>query len=642
MSAIGGVVDLERGAERGALERMQAVLRPYGADHQQLWLHGPCGLLRNLLRTTPEDRFDRQPLAIGDLVLVFDGRLDNRDELAHTLGLAPALAATLADSELALQACRRWDTEAVHHLLGDWALACWEPARRRLWLARDALGSRPLFWHQAGSRFAFASLPKGLFALPGVARVLNEGRLADLLCLLPLKGDESFFEGVQRVQPGHRLVVEGGRVRAEAWHRFDAGRTLRLKRDEDYVEAFGEHLERAVACRLRACGPVASHLSSGYDSSTVTALAARALAREGRGLVAYTAVPRHGYEGPVPRGQHADEGPGARALAARHANVEHVLVPSGGVSPLAGLQRDIERMDRTPLNLCNTGWVHAIQADAARRGVKVLLIGQMGNMTISWPGETRLPALLARGRLPTWWAEASALRRHEPGRRWRHLLAASLAPHVPGPLWRGLQRLRGRAMALPEYTAIHPDFLAAASTRERLRGSGWDTSYQPRGDGRQVRIDVLQRLDNAEHRIAINVEGMEMRDPTADLRLAEFCLAVPEEQSLRGGRTRWLLRRYAQDLLPPEITGVATKGLQAADWHEALVAAAPELQAALDRLAGHARAARTLDLASLKASLARLPTRGWHREQVIRTYRMKLLRGAAAGAFVRYVEPDNR
>ncbi|MFO1270415.1 MAG: asparagine synthase-related protein [Rubrivivax sp.] len=642
MSAIGGVVDTARGPDRAALERLQAVLRPYGADDQRLWLQGPCGLVRTLLRTTPEDGFDRQPVQRAEAVVLFDGRLDNRDELAAALGIAAGRAAAMADSELAAEACARWDSEAVHRLLGDWALACWQPQRQRLWLARDPLGARPLFWHQAGARFAFASLPKGLFALPGVPRTLDEGRLADLLCLLPMQGDASLFEGVKRVQPGHRVVVESGRVAAERWHRFDAGRTLRLARDEDYVEAFGEQLERAVACRLRASGLVASHLSSGFDSATVTALAARALAREGRGLVAYTAVPRAGYDGPAPAGQHVDEGPGARALARRLRNVEHVLVESGSRSPLAQLQRDIERMDRAPLNLCNTGWANAIQADAAARGVKVLLTGLAGNMSISWSGETRLPALLGEGRLGAWWTEVRALRRRERGRRWRQLLAASVAPHLPGPLWRGLQRLRGRGLSLPDYSAIHPDWLADPATRERLRGSGWDTSYQPRADGRRLRIDVLERMDNPEPAIAANVDGLELRDPTADLRLLEFCLAVPEEQSLRDGHTRWLLKRYARDLLPPEITGSPTKGLQAADWHEALAAAAPELQSALEGLQRHGRAGRLLDLASLQASLARLPARGWQRDEVVRTYRMKLLRGTAAGAFVRYAEPSNR
>lgn len=645
MSAIAGIIQHDgRPFERATLARMQNSLAPYGRDAQRLWQRGYAMLMHALLRTTPEDSYDAQPLADaqGRLVIAFDGRLDNREELAVELGIAREPAAAMADSDLVLAACLRWDSDAVLHMLGDFALAAWQPQAAKLWLARDPLGGRPLFWHRQAGFFAFASLPKILFALPDVPRALCEERLHDFICLLPTVGPESFFREVYRVEPGHVTTFEGGKVTSRRYHRFDTRREIRLARDADYVEALREQLDRAVACRLRACGPIASHLSSGYDSSTVTATAARLLAARGERLVAYTAVPREGFNGPVGTGRHADEGPGARALAARHANIEHVLVRPEGRTPLDFLHASIETMDRAPLNPCNQVWFENIEADAERRGVKVMLIAQMGNMSISYTGEQILPWLFGHGRWRAWWREAQATRRRRPGLRWRGLLAQSLGPYLPAPLWRGLQKLRGQDLVLDHYAAIHPAFMQRMDSTARIRASGWDMSYRPWADGRAMRVAALLRMDIGEHALASNARGLEMRDPSADLRLIEFCLALPYAQYQRDGQTRWLLHRLMDGVLPPEIVDAKTRGLQAADWYESIASALPRYREELAGLAAHGGVGDYVDLDAMAKELERWPDSGWDRPAVIQTYRLKLLRGIAVGNFVRYVDARNR
>lgn len=645
MTAIAGLIRLDDAPiDRATLERMQSVLAPYGPDAQQHWQQGSAGFVRTLLRTTPEDSLDHQPLhdSASQTLLMFDGRIDNRDELARQLGLAPAELALMADSALALQACLRWGQDAVEHLLGDFALACWHPLQRKLWLARDPIGHRPLYWHRQDGFFAFASLPKALFAVPGVPRALCEERLHDYLCLLPMVGPESFFKDVYRVEPGELLTLENGRVSTRRYHQFDPARELRFASDDDYLEGFREQLDRAVACRLRSIGGIASHLSSGFDSSTVTAVAGRLLAAQGRGLLAYTAVPREGYEGAVPRGRHADEGPGARALAARFANIEHILIRSGGTSPLQNLEANVEALDRAPLNPCNMVWGDAIQADAARRGAKVLLTGQMGNMTISYTGEQRLPALLGQGQWLEWWRQASALKRQQPGRRWRGLLAQSIGPYLPGAAWSGLQRWRARGQTLTDYSPIHPDFIGRMDSARRARRAGWDLSYRPWADGRRMRIAVLNRLDNGDYFAAANAQGLDMRDPTADLRLIEYCLAVPDRQYLHDGQTRRLLHRLMGDVLPPEILQAKSQGLQAADWHEGAGADLAALRDQIKRLREHGSAAGYLDLQAMEHALDEWPTENWHGHTASQSLRLRLLRGLSVGTFIRYVDSRNR
>ena len=643
MTAIAGLIHTDQAPiDPAVLQRMRNLLQPYGRDAQHLHREPGAGFLRTLLRTTPEDSLDRQPLvhAESQTLILFDGRLDNRDELAQALGIPSDQLRLMADSALALHACLRWETDAVDRLLGDFALACWQPRQSRLWLARDPLGTRPLYWHQTPRHFAFASLPKALFAIPGVEKAICEERLHDYLCLLPMIGPESFYKDIYRVEPGQILVLDGERVETRRYHRWDAETELKLPSDAAYLEAFSAELERAVACRLRSSGPIASHLSSGFDSSTVTALAAQQLAARSQRLIAYTAVPREGFAGPVPRNRHGDEGPGAKALAARFANIDHHLIRSSGTSPLEHLEADIETLDRPPLNPSNTVWAQAIQHDAARRGAKALLTGQMANMTISYTGDRLLPRLLAQGQPRTWWREGRALKR-ATGMRWHGLLAQSLAPYLPPWLWQRLERLRGgRDWAITDYTAIAPAFLRRMDHQARVHATGWDLSYRPWADGRRMRIAVLDRLDNGDYGVAANAAGLEMRDPTADRRLIELCLSIPDTQYLRNGQTRWLLHRRMSGLLPPEILHAKTKGYQAAYWYEALGEELPRVGADLARLR-LSGVGQYLDLDSLSASLAGWPDSGWHEHQVVQRYRLKLLRGLSVGQFVRLVQADN-
>jgi asparagine synthase (glutamine-hydrolysing) len=135
VTAIAGIVQLDsRLPDRAAVERMAALLTPHGPDAQNHVLLPTGALLRTLCRIVPEDSLDAQPMHHGasGAYAVFDGRLDNREELGLALGIADPEARLMADSALALRACLRWGSDSPAHLLGDFALACWYPRERRL------------------------------------------------------------------------------------------------------------------------------------------------------------------------------------------------------------------------------------------------------------------------------------------------------------------------------------------------------------------------------------------------------------------------------------------------------------------------------------------------------------------------------
>ncbi len=385
-----------------------------------------------------------------------------------------------------------------------------------------------------------------------------------------------------------------------------------------------------------------AHLSAGLDSAAVATTAARLLRPADENVVAFTSVPRKGFDGAVPPGRFADEGPLAAETAAYHSNVEHVRIASDGRSPLADLDRSFFLREAPTLNLCNGVWSNAINTAAKERGVAVMMTAQMGNMTISYDGLQLFSELVRQGRWLAWLKAGRAITR-ATAMRWRGVLAHSLGPWTPELLWAVLQRVAGKgALALTDYSAINADQIGALDLGERARARGLDFTYRPRADSFETRLWVLRRIDlGTANKGTLAGYGIDLRDPTADRRLVEFCLSVPTEEFIADGVPRALARRALADRVPASVLNERRRGLQAADWHEGLLAAHNEVQWELDRL-GECKAARTaLDLGRLRALVGNWPSDGWNRAETINAYRLALLRGVSAGHFLRRATRSN-
>ena len=369
MSALAGIWRLDEEPDaRKSCARMLSAQRIYGPHAVACWNGGFVAMGRALFRLVHEDRFDRQPLIgeVGQLVLVADLRLDNRDELADALEIDRDRRRTLCDAAILLAAYDRWSEACLDRILGDYAFALYDARRRRLLLARDPLGQRPLHYHCGRNLFAFASMPKGLHALPGIPREVDEERVAEFLVLLPESGPRTFYREIARVEPGHLLAFDGSGISSRRY--WEPKRvTLVLKHPRDYVEGLREQVDRATRARLRGAeAAVGAHLSAGLDSSIVAGTAARQLAAAGGRVIAFTGAPREGYAADPRETRIADESGHAAVTAAMHANVDHVVVRAGPISPLQDIDRYPFLFDQPLLNLCNTGWIARHQCRGAR------------------------------------------------------------------------------------------------------------------------------------------------------------------------------------------------------------------------------------------------------------------------------------
>jgi asparagine synthase (glutamine-hydrolysing) len=618
-----------------ACERMLAAQAVYAPAARPVCSSaGDVAVGRRLFPLLPEDRHDRAPQQGGGgrWTLVADLRLDNREDLCEQLAIDPAPARSLADAAILMRAVERWGESAAERLVGDFAFAAWDRDRERLILARDFMGNRPLHFHRGAGFFAFASMAKGLHALPEIPCAPDERAMKRFLALVPGDGTQSYFEGIESVPGGHMCIATRNGVEIRRYWN-PSSEVLRLKRPEEYREAVREAMDRAVSVRLRGTGGrVASHLSGGLDSSTVTATAARLLAGRDGKVTAFTSVPREGYDEPFPSRRFADEGAHAAAVAELYPNIDHVLIRSGDRSPLAALDRNFYLYEQPVLNLCNAVWSDAINDSAKESGLSVLLTGQMGNLSFSYNGCEWLPQLLRQGRILKLAREALRLRRHGFGLQ--STAAHTFGPYLPRGLWSAINRWRGRGMDFGDYSAAHP--ATAGEARAEMDASGRDISRRPSRDAFASRLRVLGDVDfGASNKGTLGGWGIDTRDPTADRRLVELCLRIPVEQYLRGGRIRALARDTFADRLPPMILDETRKGLQAADWHEGFTTAQGRAEEEVERLAALGPAQGMFDLERMRRLVSDWPEDGWNRHHVQSGYRLALLRGISGGHFLR-------
>jgi asparagine synthase (glutamine-hydrolysing) len=186
------------------------------------------------------------------------------------------------------------------------------------------------------------------------------------------------------------------------------------------------------------------------------------------------------------------------------------------------------------------------------------------------------------------------------------------------------------------YTAIHPERLADLNLSVIAGERKLDFSYRPRTDGFAKRLWAMRRNDIGNvNKAMLAGSGIDQRDPLADKRLIEYCLSIPTEHYLENGVPRALAKRTLADRLPLAVLRERRSGYHAVDWHEGVTAARADIAVELERLTACAPAAKALDIAGMKRLVENWPTSGWERDALIEPYRLALLRGVAAGHFLR-------
>lgn len=528
------------------LDRQMARLAHLGPDRARTWTAGPAGLGHLMMHVTREDARDAQPLHDNALTLVADLRLDNREDLAAALRITPVALATMPDSALLLAACKEWGADCVDRLIGDFAFALWDADKQVLTLARDHMGQRHIFYHHGNGFIAFASEIKGLWALPQVPRTLLEERVVRSL-LLDQTGDAGAtdYEGIRAVPGGMVLTFAAdGTISSHRYWEPQADPAHQNREEAYYVETYRKILSEAVACRLRrAIAPAGLFMGGGFDSSAICGLAGPVVTSQGRKLIAVSSVMPQDYRGSI---RHARRWVEMCRRRMPHLDVRYVT--REGRDIFSFMEEGFLSGDNR--HSPNRYVTHAMFAEIAAAGARIVMDGHGGDYTINPRGHGALARLLSKGQFRRFASEFTAMRRHL-GQSVKQTLIRNLVwPSMPASWTMIWLRYRNGLALFGATMPLSRDIIHGR--RRNVRPLYARRTFGDPHDGMLHILRTQQDFPAQASSIAAAAHGLEFTQPFHDKRVVEFGLAIPEELRVKNGKTRYLAREALRDVYPPE------------------------------------------------------------------------------------------
>lgn len=570
MCGIAGILEFKNQAvDPALLGRMVASLEHRGPDDTGIYAHREIGLAHARLSIIDLEG-GRQPMsnADGSVTIAFNGEIFNYIELRDSLVERGWRFKTCSDTEVILKLYEDTGEELVHKLNGQWAFAIWDAAKRQLFLARDRLGIRPLFYAKTDGALLFASEIKALFASGRVERGIDSRALDQIFTFWFTLPSRTFFEGVRQLPPGCFMRVQDGRVQIQEYWRWSCNPA-----EHDFCDSAASQrlcdelvslLQDATRIRLRSDVPVGAYLSGGIDSSLVTALINRIASDK---LKTFSIA----FEDSV-----FDESAYQRAAAA-HLNTEHEEVRCEHRDIVSIFPQVIWHTEQ-PIVRTAPAPMFLLARRVHDRGFKVVLTGEGADEVLGGYD------IFKEAKIRRFWSV-------RPDSKFRPLLLKRLYPYMPHiqnqseaylksffswspsdvsspffshlPRWQLTSRLKlffsdalraelggYDAVAelgdqLPPAFAQWPGFCQSEFLEARYLLPGYILSSQ--GD-----------------RMAM-AHAVEARHPFLDYRLVEFASRLPVNLKMRVLTEKYLLKRAAVGLLPPEIVRRSKQPYRAPD-----------------------------------------------------------------------------
>ena len=521
MCAIAGVLGLVAGET--VLQKMLTTMSRRGPDGNGVWQQDDCTLLHaRLAIIDPEG--GRQPMVLSwgaeTYVLIYNGELYNTEEIRWELRKEGHTFIGHCDTEVVIHAYAQWGAECLGRFNGIFSFAVWEKGKKQLFLARDRIGVKPLFYMLHENGLLFSSEMKTILAYPTVKARLDETGAAQLILLGPgrLPGS-GVFQGIHELEPGCCAYYAQGNLREHRYWKL---------RDREHRDTFEETAEKtrflvtdANRRQLVSDVPIGTFLSGGLDSSIISAVCAGEMAKRGERLNTFSVdyENNHLYFRSNKFQPNSDDT--YIDLMQETLGTEHhrtVLSPENLVDALeeATIARDLPGMADVDFSLL------AFCCDV-RREVKAALSGECADEIFGGYPWYRDPQVRALEGFP--WAQNTAQR------------ASLLSPSVTA-------KIEPRDFVMDAYTATcrESDILPGASPEEKRTKEMVNLNF----------LWFMQTLLDRKDRMSM-YQSLEVRVPFCDYRIAEYLYGVPWEYKDHMGREKGLLRYAMEGILPDAV-----------------------------------------------------------------------------------------
>lgn len=579
MSAITGIYNLNK--EPIKMENynlLMSKLIQYPSDDIQIWKKGNIFFGCHAQWITPESVNEQLPYYDYDrqLVITADCIIDNRDDLLNQLRIEKSLGSLIPDSQIILLAYEKWGENCPKYLIGDYAFFIWDEKKQKLFGARDPSGYRTLYYYKDSIRFVFSTTIKSILALPYIEKNLNEHWLAEYMAISGMidtvDASTTPYLNISQVPPFHSVTVTNENFKIQKYGQFKPETKLKLKSNEEYIEAFQDVFSKAVKSRLRTYRNIGSHLSGGLDSGAVVGFAARELKNENKLLHTFSYIPPSDFVDYTSKHLMPNETPYIRKTVDFVGGISDHYFNFDGVDSYSELNSILE-MNEMPYKFFeNSFWLKGIFEKAHSNGIGVLLNGDNGNLSISWGN-----ALYYYGELLKklkWFRLAKELNQYSKnvgGSRFRNIpvIARIAFPDI------------GKFVSKKSFQkslVINDEFAKETGVFDKLSQfgitqSGWFTGNNLNNQRRMVYDDIYPWNSGNTFNTKLSLHySLWKRDPTNDIRVVQFCLSLPEDQYVQNGMDRALVRRGTENILPNEVRlNQRIRGIQAADWVHRIV-----------------------------------------------------------------------
>ena len=494
----------------------------------------------------------------GDTVLVFNGEIYNHRELRDELEDAGHCFTSRSDTEVVLQAFLRWDTDCFRRFNGMFAVALWSAKQKRLILARDRMGIKPLYIHHRGEDIVFGSELKTIFAHPEVDRCIDLTALHYYLSLNYVPCPHTLVQGIEKLPPGHLLEWQDGRVRTEAYWRprFEPQEHRSIESASEELDVL---LRQSMRDHLISDVPLGLWLSGGVDSSTILHYANEA---SGSRIKTFSISFQ---------GRSFDETPYIREIAERYDTEHHEL----DLNPSLDLATAIEELAYySDEPFADAGAVPVwFLAALSRKHVTVALSGEGadelfgGYITyqanrLAAPAR-RVPRSLRQGLLGLlrYWPVSNDKISFEYKLK-RFFEGSLLSADAAHTYWNGTfsrsqqQDLLHRCNGSNVSDLFDSEMVASTPAGSLNRYLAFDQTYY-------LPDDILQKVDRMSM-----AHSLEVRPPFLDHRIVEFAASLPERFKIQGNQQKVILKHLMKDKLPASVLQRPKTGLDipAHDW----------------------------------------------------------------------------
>lgn len=553
MCGIAGICDLGGAspASEPTLRSMLGSIRYRGPDEFGIFLDDHIGL-GNARLSIIDLAGGQQPISNEDarLWIVFNGEVFNHPELRRELETRGHRFSTTTDTEAVLHAFEEYGPECLSRFNGQFALAIWNCRERSLFLARDRLGVRPLFYTISGKSLVFGSEIKAILAVPGVHASLDPVALDQIFTFWSTISPRTFFRDIRELPPAHYMVVRDGRTSLHRYWEmsFAQDGAPPARSAEEYTEELRDLLVDATRIRLRADVAVGAYLSGGLDSSTIAAIV--------RG---HTANPLETFSVAFTDADYdesAFQTTMARALGTEHHVVRATYADIGEVFP------EVVRHAETPILRTSPAPMFLLSRLVRDNRIKVVLTGEGADEFLAGYD------IFREAKIRRFWAS-------QPDSKARPALFDRIYPWLPGSTASGYVRaffgmgltdtgcrdyshsLRWRTTARSKRFFSAEMGAAIAASGSELTPvypeafDGWNPLHQ--AQYLEATILLSQYLLSSQGDRMAMAHSVEGRHPFLDSRVVEFCDRLPPTLKLKGLTEKYLLKNVARQWLPADI-----------------------------------------------------------------------------------------